>query len=370
MAVMRRALLTLLAVFALGACRGEIGPGQSPLAVHAQRRPVRGPAAAVERAASLAVEEPAAWPCWRPRAAATRRSRRADHRSVADPGGLSAEEHARLASCAIDAARVYAHAGIPMITPSATAPALTLQQESGGWSGDRVVFRLPPSDAVQGDALGEHAVRRLGVRTFAVLHDRTPYGLGIAEAFRAAVEKRGATVTLFDAVERGGKDFDAALAAVDESRAGALFYGGVYPEAAPLLKRARARGFTGAFLAGDGVKSGDFVAGAGAAAEGAVLSVAGVPIEDLPSAADFVARYTARYGEPPRTFDHYGYEAARIALGAARKAGRDRKAALDWIRTTRHDSMVGPFIFDAKGDSLKSLVTVLKVERGRFTHAY
>ncbi|MDX6770999.1 MAG: branched-chain amino acid ABC transporter substrate-binding protein [Elusimicrobiota bacterium] len=286
-----------------------------------------------------------------------------------DPAVLAVVGHLT-SGCSVDAARVYAAAGIPMITPSATAPVLTLQQESGGWPGERVVFRLPPSDAVQGDALAEHAVKRLGARVFAVLHDRTAYGLGIAEAFTAGVEKRGGKVAVFEPVERGARDFSPALDALDAGRVGALFYGGVYPEAGPLLRRARARGFSGHFLAGDGVKSGDFVASAGPAAEGALLSVAGVPLEDLPSAADFAARYQARHGEPPRTFDHYGYEAARIALAAARKAGRDRRRALDWIRAARHESMVGPFIFDSKGDSLKSLVTVLRVERGRFVRAY
>jgi branched-chain amino acid transport system substrate-binding protein len=325
----------------------------------------------VERAVTLAVEEagkPVALASYDDggdplKAAAVARDIGADPEVVAVIGPLTS-------GCALEASRVYSEASLAMITPSATAPSLTAQQESGGWVGARVVFRLPPSDAMQGEALADHLYRNLGVRAAAVLHDRTVYGLGLAESFRAAFVKRGGAVTLFDAVERGARDFGPALDAVEGSGAGALFYGGVYPEAAPLVKQLRGRGFEGAFLAGDGVKSADFLAQAGAAAEDAVLSVGGVPLESLPSAADFVSHYTARFGEAPRTFDHYAYEAARIGMGAAAKAGKDRRKALEWIRTTRHESMVGPFIFDSKGDSLKSLVTVLRVRRGKFEPAY
>ena len=367
---MRRSLATLLCVL-LAACRGE---SSRPIKI-AVVAPLTGDLAAdgrgLERAATMAVEEAggpvklvsfddAGDPL---RAVAIANEIAGDHDILAVVGPLTS-------GCAMDAARVYALGPVAMITPSATAPALTTQQDSPGWGGERVVFRLPPSDAAQAEALAEHATRSLGLKTAAVLHDRTPYGMGIAEAFRASFQKRGGTVSLYEPVERGARDFTGALDALRASRAGALFFGGVYPEAGPLLRQARAGGFTGAFLAGDGVKSPDFVKSAGAAAEDAVLSVGGVPLESLPSASEFSARYRARYGEDPRTFDHYAYEAARIALAAAAKNGRDRKKAVDWIRATRHESMMGPFMFDAKGDSLKSLVTVLKVRRGSFEPAF
>lgn len=367
---MRRAAVALL-LASLAACRGE-KPAPVKIALSA---PLSGPHAAdgrsMERAVATAVEDSGSavvLVVYDDRGDPLQAVSIAEQ-VVADPAVLAVVGPLS-SGCAIDAARVYAQASVPMITPSATAPALTLQQASGGWPGARVVFRLPPSDAVQGDALAAHAVSHLRARTFVVMHDRTPYGMGLAEAFRASVEKRGGLVARTEPVERNATDFSAALDALMERPPDALFYGGLYTEAAPLLRQARARGFAGLFLAGDGVKNEDFLKGAGAAAEGALVSVGGVPLETLPSAADFVARFTARYGEPPRPFDHYGYEAARIALAAAAKNGRDRAKAVEWIRTTRHESMMGPFIFDANGDSLKSLVTILRVERGRFASVY
>lgn len=365
---MRRALLPFL--LALAACGEKSRPVKVAVAV-----PLSGDFAVdgrgLQRAAALAIEEagpgvqlvsfddggePA-------RAAAVAAEIAADPDVVVVVGPHSS-------GCAMEAARVYAQHSLPMIAPSATAPALTAQQEETAWIGERVVFRLPPSDALQGDALARHALGRLGARSAAVLHDRTPYGLGLAEAFRDAYRERGGRVAFFGAVERGQRDFGEIVERATRAGARALFYGGSYLEAGPLLKQARAAGYRGAFLGGDGVKSDEFLALAGEAAHGAVMSVGGVPLESLPSAEDFKARYRARYGEEPRTYDHYGYEAARIAAAAALRVGRDRKKAIEWIRANHHPSMMGPFIFDAKGDSLKSIVTLLRVNGRVFEAAY
>ncbi|HEX4049052.1 MAG TPA: branched-chain amino acid ABC transporter substrate-binding protein, partial [Elusimicrobiota bacterium] len=275
--------------------------------------------------------------------------------------------------CAIEAARALSQDPLPMITPSATATELTLQEESPQWTGARVVFRLPPSDALQGDSDADYALHRLGLKSMAVIHDGTPYGLGLADSFRRGFEARGGNTAFFLSIERGADDYGAAARQLARLRPDGVFFGGVYVEAGKLVKQARAAGFTGVFFSGDGAKSDDFFKYAGDAGDGAYFSVSGVPLEGLPSAADFVARYRKRWaGAAPRTFDHYAYEAARIALWALRKTGGDRRAAIDAIRSEPHDAMMGTFIFDAKGDSLKSLITTLKADARsrRFAPAY
>jgi branched-chain amino acid transport system substrate-binding protein len=274
--------------------------------------------------------------------------------------------------CAISAARALALDPMPMITPSATAPEVTLQQERGDWGGARVVFRLPPSDALQGDSDAEYARRRLGLKSLAVIHDGTPYGVSLAESFRRGFESRGGETSFFTSITPGAGDYSATAKQIAEMKPDGVFYGGVYVEAGQLLKQARAAGFKGAFFSGDGAKSEDFFKFAGDAADGAYLSVSGVPLEVLPSAEDFVKRYKQLWPDaPPRTFDHYAYEAARIALWALRRTP-DRKAAIEEIRTHPHVAMMGTFIFDSKGDSLKSLITMMKADgkRRRFEAAY
>jgi branched-chain amino acid transport system substrate-binding protein len=284
-------------------------------------------------------------------------------RAVGDPQVFAVIGHLT-SGCAIEASRIYSQAALVMITPSATATSLTTQQDRPDWGGERVVFRLPPSDAMQGEFAADYAVKRLSLKSFVLVHDRTPYGLGLAETFRGALERKGGSVSRFEAVSLGDKDFGPAVKAIIASRPDAVFYGGIYMEAGLLIKQARAAGYRGVFMSGDATKNSDFFEAAGAAGDGAYISIGGVPVEALPSAADFIERYQKRWaGAVPRAYDHYGYEAARVALVALRRAGYpDRKKVLEAVRNTNMRAMVGDIAFDSKGDTLRGIVTMTKAD--------
>jgi len=284
-------------------------------------------------------------------------------RAVDDPAVFAVIGH-MTSGCAIEASKVYAQASLAMITPSATATQLTVQQDQPEWGGERVVFRLPPSDAVQGEYAADYAVKRLSFKRFVLVHDRTPYGLGLAESFRGAVERKGAKTLSFVPVTRGEKDFSETVHAIMKERPEAVFFGGLYMEAGLLIKQLRAAQWQGAFMSGDGAKNPDLFETAGAAVDGAYFSVGGVPVEALPSASDFLERYQKVWaGAHPRTFDHYGYVAARVALRALRKAdGPERKKVLEAVRQTDMRAMIGDVVFDSKGDTLKGLVTMTKAD--------
>jgi branched-chain amino acid transport system substrate-binding protein len=142
-------------------------------------------------------------------------------------------------------------------------------------------------------------------------------------------------------------------------RPDAVFFGGLYMEAGLLIKQLRAARWRGVFLSGDGAKNPSLFDTAGPAVDGAYFSVGGVPVEALPSASDFIERYQKQWaGAVPRTFDHYGYEAARVALRALRRAGSpDRRKVLEAVRKTDMRAMIGDIVFDAKGDTLRGLVS-------------
>jgi len=287
-------------------------------------------------------------------------------RAVDDPLVFAVIGHLT-SGCAIEASRVYAQAPLAMITPSATATALTAQQDRPDWGGERVVFRLPPSDAMQGEFAADYAIKRLALKRFVLVHDRTPYGLGLAETYRGAIERKGGTVARFEEVTLGDKDFAPAVAVILKARPDAVFFGGIYMEAGLLIKQARAAGYKGAFLSGDATKNTDFFDAAGPAGDGAYISVGGVPVEALPSATDFVERYQKRWaGAVPRTYDHYGYEAARVALVALRRAGDpDRRKVLEAVRRTDMRAMIGDVAFDSKGDTLRGIITMTKADYAR-----
>ncbi len=282
-------------------------------------------------------------------------------RAAADPAVAVVVGHLT-SGCSIAAAKIYAEAGLAMLTPSATSPEVTLQQTRPDWTGPRVVFRLPASDAVLGAYAADYAYDRFALRRMAIVDDGTPYGRDLTKAFRRRFESKGAVTVPSRNVFRGETDFTALLSELKALRPDGLFFGGIHTEFGRLLKAARGLGLSFLFLGGDGAKAPELFTIAGPAADGANLAVNGVPVEDLPSAADFVENYHRRYGGTPRAFDHYAYEAGLIAVECLRRHGADRALMLECLRTSRHSGILGTIVFDAKGDTLKSVITMTRAD--------
>lgn len=97
--------------------------------------------------------------------------------------------------------------GIVMISPSATSPALSTVEDNG------LFFRTSPSDARQGVVMTE-VLMEDGVMEVAVTYTNNDYGKGLADAFQAAFEAAGGTVTINAAHEDGKADYSAEVGAL------------------------------------------------------------------------------------------------------------------------------------------------------------
>ena len=80
-------------------------------------------------------------------------------------------------------------AGVVMISPSSTSPALSTINDDGYF------FRTAPSDARQGEVLADLATEK-GITEVAVTFTNNDYGKGFADAFAAAFEKLGGKVAI------------------------------------------------------------------------------------------------------------------------------------------------------------------------------
>ncbi len=97
--------------------------------------------------------------------------------------------------------------GIVMISPSATSPGLSTAEDNG------LFFRTAPSDARQGVVMAEILLEQ-GVKSVAVTYTNNDYGKGLADAFQAAYEERGGSVTINAAHEDGKADYSAEVGAL------------------------------------------------------------------------------------------------------------------------------------------------------------
>lgn len=105
--------------------------------------------------------------------------------------------------------------GVPMISPSATSPALTTVDDKG------LFFRTAPSDARQGEVLAE-IMKARGVTDIAVTYTNNDYGKGLADSFAAAFTAGGGTVSISAPHDDGKADYAAEVAALQASGAKTL----------------------------------------------------------------------------------------------------------------------------------------------------
>ncbi|MBI5629476.1 MAG: branched-chain amino acid ABC transporter substrate-binding protein [Elusimicrobia bacterium] len=279
---------------------------------------------------------------------------------ISDPRIVAVIGHYN-SSCAIPAAKVYARAPIPFVTPAATNPDVTRQQLSPDWRGPLVVFRVVPTDDVQGPYAAQFVYRNLGKKRISLLHDKTSYGQGLTEEFKETFVPLGGQILSEDGISVGDKDFKALLTRLKQVNPEAVYFGGLYTEAGLIVKQMRELGMKSLFLSGDGSKTTGFFDVAGDAADGAYLSMVGTPVEALPSAREFVAHYKKRWqgsSEELKPFDHFAYEAAQILFEALERAGPDRERLIDALRRTKHSGLLGTTVFDAKGDTLNKTITM------------
>jgi branched-chain amino acid transport system substrate-binding protein len=286
---------------------------------------------------------------------------------VSDPRVVAVVGHYN-SGCAIPAAKVYARAPVAMVSPAATNPEVTAQQDSKDWSGPRMVFRVVPTDDVQGSYAATFAFKSLGKRRMTLLHDKTPYGQGLAEQFKKTFLELGGKIVSEDGISVGDKDFKALLTKIkgDSAKPEGIYFGGLYTEAGLLLKQMRELGLVDpfAFISGDGSKTSGIFDVAGDSADGAYLSIVGVPVEELPSAKTFIESYKKRWtgsGEELKPFDHFGYEAAQVIFAAMERAGGpDRVKVIAELRKTKYTGVLGTTTFDDKGDTLNKIVTMTR----------
>ena len=90
--------------------------------------------------------------------------------------------------------------GIAMISPSATSPALSTAEDDG------LFFRTAPSDARQGVVMTEVLMDR-GIKNAALTYTNNDYGKGLADAFQAAFEAAGGTITISTSHDEDKADY-------------------------------------------------------------------------------------------------------------------------------------------------------------------
>ncbi len=257
----------------------------------------------------------------------------------------------------IPASKIYSDAGIPQISPSATAIAFTSQ-------GFKTAFRVITNDRQQGEALAQFATAKLHAKSIAIIDDRTAYGQGLADEFGKDAKALGANVVAREYTSDHATDFTAILTSIKGKHPDLVFYGGMDAQSGPMMRQLRNLGMNVAFLGADGSKSPEFIRLAGRSAEGAYASTPGMPLDKMPGGQAFIEKYNARYGKI-QLYSPYSYDATRVMVEAMKKAGSAEPSKyLPYLSKTEWQGVTGPISFDDKGDIRRGTVTLYQVVNG------
>jgi branched-chain amino acid transport system substrate-binding protein len=260
----------------------------------------------------------------------------------------------------IPASRIYAEAGIPQISPASTNPKYTQQ-------GFQTTFRVVAHDDQQGPTLGRFATEKLKAKTVAVIDDSTAYGQGLADAFATTIEAAGGKVVAREHATDRDTDFKAILTRIRGRNPDLIMYGGIDPQAGPMVRQMVQLGIKAKYIGGDGMQTPNFIKLAGESAEGVMASMPGLPKEQMPGGRSFMEKYKTRFNAEVELFAPMGYDAVMVFIDAMKRAGSTEPAKfLPEVGKTRLEGVIGPIAFDSKGDLMNGPITIYVVKGGKW----
>ena len=264
----------------------------------------------------------------------------------------------------IPASEVYAENGILQITPASTNPVFT---ERGLWN----TFRTCGRDDQQGAVAGAYIAANFKDAKVAVVHDKTPYGQGLADLTKAAMNEAGVKEAVYEGITAGDKDFSALIAKMKEAGVTLVYYGGLHTEAGLIMRQMADQGLKATLMSGDGIVSNELASIAGDAVNGTLMTFAPDPRKN-PAAKELVEKFRAN-GFEPEAYTLYSYSALQVIAEAAKTTGgNDPQAVAENIKGKGpFKTVIGDFGYDEKGDITRPdyvMYTWKKGDDGKFSY--
>ncbi|MCU0561364.1 MAG: branched-chain amino acid ABC transporter substrate-binding protein [Desulfobacterales bacterium] len=269
-------------------------------------------------------------------------------------------------SAARPGAPILWKAGISTVSPSNTAPYLTDPKRGPEYDG---YLRTAHNDKVQGAVAAQFAIKKMGVKTAATIHDGSVYAEQLQAVFAEEFKKLGGTITSQEAVAPTDTDMRPVLTKIATGKPQFIYYPIFIAAAGHITRQVKeVAGLEKVYLmSADGSFSPDFYKAAGETAVGMFHSS-----PDFSAFAagykGFLDKHQKKYGEKPiAPFHAHGYDAAMIIFAAIEKvAVKDgdtihigRKALRDALYATKGlQGLTGNLTCDKFGDCADPRIAV------------
>ncbi len=246
----------------------------------------------------------------------------------------------------IPASDIYKEGKILQITPASTNPKLT---DDALAKGNTTVFRTCGRDDVQGLTVGNYILKFHKGARIAILHDKSPYGKGVADETKKTLNNGGMREAMYEAYNDTDKDFTALINKMKQRKIDMIVLGGYHTAAALMIKQSREQGFGAQMVGFDSLETDEFYQLGGAATNGVLESFPPQAEKDPKNAALVKKFMDQKYN--PEGYTLFSYAAVKVWAEAANKAKSvDAAKVAAALRSQNWDSAVGPLSFDQKGD--------------------
>jgi len=267
-----------------------------------------------------------------------------------------------LSSVTLPVAAVAEPNKVVLISPDSSAPALT--------HAGKYIYRIWPSDLVEGEAAAEFAVSR-GFSKAAIFHLNNDYGNAIAEIFTKHFSNDGRKVVFNSSYQDTTTDWRAIVTPLASADADVVYVAGYYKDTAAILRTATELGIKAQFIGATAIEDENFIKLAGKASEGIVYPLASgfdaASTENTDSKI-FVEAFKKRFGYDPGWMEAYSYDSFMLVCKAIASSnegvtGTQIRDYLDGMGS--YHGVTGDIKFDENGDVIRG-VTIKTVKDGHF----
>jgi branched-chain amino acid transport system substrate-binding protein len=261
------------------------------------------------------------------------------------------------------ALHVYHEADMPVIIPTSSLSALTLQ-------GYRDVFRLCAPDTIEGSLAARYAERSLKPTNVAVIWEQNDYGNSTATNFINYASSGAKVKTTDYPIDVDLKDLKDIVAKVVAAAPDLMYITGRGDLMAKVLVALRKGGVTAPVLGTSNFYSDTLLQDKAfkAAADGMLVGTCVPPIQLMPTAQAFQQRFQAQHGRLS-AYALFGYVAAQIAIDATVQGrSADKESINRQLANGIFPTVIGQVSFRANGDPSEPNLYFYRLDAGGFKY--
>jgi branched-chain amino acid transport system substrate-binding protein len=189
----------------------------------------------------------------------------------------------------------------------------------------------------------------------------------VAAVFKKVATEKGIAIVDEQFTTDKSVDFMAILTQIKSKNPDGIFYGGMDPQAGPMLRQMEQLGLANVkYFGGDGICTMDLIKQSGGAKtlDNVICAEGGASLAKMPGGEAWKKRYDAKYPGQFQVYSPYTYDAVNVLVAAMVAAGSpDPKVYLPKLAATNYKGITTNVQFEANGE-LKNPAMTLYTYKG------